>query len=448
MTVGLCLIKSMVIGDVPYSELRASNIDEQKFVGTEVQVFEFVVNYLQTHGRYPRIETVELELDLPPGTMTSLIDEPFSFWATGVERRWKFGKLERLRQELIPILEAHDTEAAETKVSELMKELNEDKFRNSIKDIETLHHEVMDKHNAVQQMSAIPGVPFGLPYIDGVSGGIQGGDIVILVGQTGVGKTFLTLQLGRSAYEAGHNVLAVCTEMPELQVARRDLAIKVDINSNLLKMGKVSDLAKPGILHQIDAGNRVDGEEVDNFYKILPGGIYSTFEDISAAARELKPDLLIVDGAPLVRMTGPNTGRWTTMIDIIEAFKNFALKENIGVLLTYHFGKGGKGSVEGVYGGQAMSQFASMMLSFEFEKDEDRGNQSPIQYRLLKLIKGRDGESGQIQVLFNMKKSSIEQSAVIDASGEEIQYTSSEDNDDRHIQTDPSEEDPDMYGEI
>jgi hypothetical protein len=70
--------------------------------------------------------------------------------------------------------------------------------------------------------------------------------------------------------------------------------------------------------------------------------------------------------------------------------------------------------MDGIYGGQAMSQFASVIISFELEREEDRNNPSPIQYRILNLIKGRDGESGKLRVLFDMNRSTLEQDEVIE----------------------------------
>jgi len=226
-------------------------------------------------------------------------------------------------------------------------------------------------------------------------------------------NTSVTLKIGRDAYTDGNKVLAVCTEMPELQIARRDLAMATRLDSNLFKMGEVSEFLRPKISEAID--NRVIkyGEEVDNYYKILPGGMYSTIEDISTAVKELKPDLLIVDGAAIIRSKKDKGNRWEGMINIVEAFKHLAMVENIGILLTYHFGKDGTGKVTGIYGGQAMTQFASILLSFEYENPADANNTSPVQYRILRLLKGRDGEKGSVRMLFNMKDSIIEQDVVL-----------------------------------
>ena len=82
-------------------------------------------------------------------------------------------------------------------------------------DIRAAQSQVIEKHNAIQSCSErLPGVTFGFPYIDEVSGGAQPGDAITIVGQTSVGKTFLALKVALSAYYSGKDVLIVSTEMP------------------------------------------------------------------------------------------------------------------------------------------------------------------------------------------------------------------------------------------
>lgn len=243
-------------------------------------------------------------------------------------------------------------------------------------------------------------------------------------------NTYMTLKFGRAAREAGYNVLMVCTEMPELQVARRDLAMKGEINANDIKLGKLSGFATDRLTQMISVSEERENSD-ENYYKILPGGIYSTFENIATIVKEMKPHLLIIDGAALIRSEKFRGSRWERIIEIIEKFKELALKEDhLRVILTFHYGKSGPGKQENIYGGMAISQFASMILSFEYERAEDVNNPSPVQYRNLKLIKGRDGETGIVRVLYDMRKSSITEDRVIE--GNRI-----EDQEEEYIEEDP-----------
>jgi len=423
MTVAYSMIKAIVRDNITPTKISEENIRSEKLTGTEKSAFDFTISFYGEYGTYPSIETIEIECNLPNNAIQGCIDEPFKFWAEQVCEKWVSDVANGLRDKII---DGDSTNFLDI-ISETQSVLSSDSLKTVVKDMRDLHIEVIQKHDRIQQNEESLGISFGIPFIDGVSGGIQKGDVIVIAGMTGLGKTNMTLKIGREAYMDGNKVLAVCTEMPELQVARRDLAIATRLDSNLFKMGEVGAFLRPKIDSVVNQRVIKYGEEVDNYYKILPGGVYSNIEDISTAVKELKPDLLVVDGAAIVRSKKDKGNRWEGMINIVEAFKHLAMVENVGILLTYHFGKDGNGKVTGIYGGQAMTQFASMLLSFEYENANDANNSSPVQYRILRLLKGRDGEKGSVRMLFNMKDSIIEQDIVLSGLGNETVYDAVED---------------------
>jgi hypothetical protein len=100
-------------------------------------------------------------------------------------------------------------------------------------------------------------------------------------------------------------------------------------------------------------------------------------------------------------------------MEIAMQLKNLGLTENIPVMATYQYLKKGEGKLEGVGGGFAIPQIASMVLSFEYERKEDIGSLNEVQHRILRLIKGRDGESGSMRIEYNMKTTQLLQMKVL-----------------------------------
>lgn len=424
MSSGFGVLKAIINQGIPLSEAAGQGVRNEKFVDKEAEAFQFITEHFNNYGVYPEFNTIEREIG---HTVFSRIPaEPLEYWMRYVNERWYHSKLVQLRDSISDQLASGNdfSQAIET-VANIHNEITQDTTNAQSLDMYTVQENVIEHHNRVQQMSTIPGIPFGLPFLDEVAGGIQAGDIVVIVGESGIGKTFLSIKFARAAREAHYNVLMVCTEMPELQVARRDLAMKAEINANDLKMGKLSEFST-NRLQRIIAESEERTNTEDSYYKILPGDIYNTFENISTFVKEVKPHLLIVDGAALIRSEKFKGSRWERIIEIIEKFKALALKESeLRIILTFHYGKSGPGKQENIYGGMAISQFASMILSFEYERQEDKNNTSPVQYRNLKLLKGRDGETGVLRVLYDMRKSSIMQDAVIEGLNYEEQYDDS-----------------------
>lgn len=411
-SVGFGLIKSVIENNVRISDLTAYGIDQGKFIGQETAAYQFITDYFMEHGVYPQLRTVEVEVSAD--VFTSLPDEPTDYWITKVRERWLHRTLVNLRDRIQDELSSdRGPEPALDILNQIHSQINSDRLGGSIVNMYETQREVLEIHDRVQQMSVIPGVPFGLPFLDNVSGGMQAGDVIVVVGESGVGKTFMTLALGRAARESGHSVLGVCTEMLIQQIARRDLAMKASIDSTELKLGMVSAYGRTRLDEII---NESENRTNDNsYYKLLPSGIYGTYDDIAAATKELKPKLLIVDGASLVRIPNLKSSRWDRIIEVLSRFKSLAMAENdLRIIMTFHYGKEGPGNQANIYGGMAISQFASIILSFEFERKDDKNNPSPVQFKKLALLKGRDGEKGVIRVKYDMRRSAITQDSVME----------------------------------
>ncbi|MDQ2793611.1 MAG: replicative DNA helicase, partial [Bacteroidota bacterium] len=100
---------------------------------------------------------------------------------------------------------------------------------------------------AVQQRG-LTGVPTGLTALDGLTGGWQPGDLIILAARPGMGKTAALLHFARTAaLDHGQHTAAFSLEMPTLQLMQRMVASEVPGYSN-------SDLRRgnlPGGLEQV-----------------------------------------------------------------------------------------------------------------------------------------------------------------------------------------------------
>ncbi len=100
---------------------------------------------------------------------------------------------------------------------------------------------------AVQQQG-LTGIPTGLTQLDGLTGGWQPGDLVILAARPAMGKTAALLHFARTAaLDHGHHTAIFSLEMPTLQLMQRMIASEVPGYSN-------SDLRRgnlPGGLAQV-----------------------------------------------------------------------------------------------------------------------------------------------------------------------------------------------------
>jgi len=431
MILGFGALKSVIENNLPFSDLYEHGLDENYFEGKEKQAYLFIKQFKYNHSIYPKTSTVEVETGQYK-IFEKAPSEPLEYWASQLRTRKKFNLLNELKFHITQDLQAKDSDAAFQKVRKYNELIAGTEIGVSLADLKDQQLKVIEQHNKIQQEPGISGVPFGFEALDELTYGNQKGDFNLIVGVSGVCKSYFALRCALSACSEGANVIFISPEMPMVQSARRLLAMQANLKDRDIRKGRLSYYA---VQKALDVINKpINIEEKGNYFKLLPSGIYSDINSITSICSEYKPDILIVDGIYLLKNKAKKFGSsWQEDESIYFALKNFCLHTDIPVLSTTQYSRGKDGKLEGTRGTQTAYQIASNFFSFEFENQEDRETNKPIQYRLLKTKKSRDGDSITIKFKLNFNKTTIEQHSIVGSNFEE---------------QDPRFEDPDFMEEI
>jgi len=65
------------------------------------------------------------------------------------------------------------------------------------------------------------GIPSGIIQLDSLTGGFQPGELILIAGKQGSGKSILLMNFGYNAWMYGKNVVYFTLEMPKIQIERR-----------------------------------------------------------------------------------------------------------------------------------------------------------------------------------------------------------------------------------
>ena len=95
---------------------------------------------------------------------------------------------------------------------------------------------------------ALPGLQLGFRQLDAHLGGLQTGDLHIVAGRPGMGKSAFATQILLNAAKRGKRGLLCSLEMSKHQVITRLLAQESHMDSRALRAGKVSPQLKPRLL--------------------------------------------------------------------------------------------------------------------------------------------------------------------------------------------------------
>jgi len=246
-------------------------------------------------------------------------------------------------------------------------------------------------------------IKLGWPYFDDQNGGITGGDVLSLIGRPGTGKTYLALRIAMQAWaNQGKVPLFVSMEVNPQSLMHRIVAMHTNTYVSDVKKATISTKKKTEVI------TKLEGLEGMPAFWIVDGNLSSSVGDIEKWVTELKPDLVVVDGAYLIDSDDSYRQAFHQRIkDSCEAMKKrVAAVKNIPVVLSYQFNRDAtklkpeeQASLEHIGGSDAIGQISSIVLGL-FD-DDNQANY--LNKKTVSILKGREGELGKflIKWLFN-----------------------------------------------
>ena len=406
MSVGLGLLHRVCTDQLSLNVLSEAGIDRSLLRGDEVTVLDYVIDHMRQFGQLPAIRTIEAEADVDfPG----FPDEPVGYWIDRVERRHQLqlisGTLARMQEDV----GGGDLSEARRRIRELNLDLEQRHPTTAMQQMDSVASVVWDTHDELQKRGRLAGIPFGIEYLDRVSDGAQATDTIALVGRPGRGKSYFMFSWANFAHQMGKVPLVVTMEMSNYQCGRRIVAMRSKIPATLIRLGKVGFYARRKALADM---RQYFGDDMPPFY-LLQGSFNMTVEDLAVRVQEVRPDVVYVDGAYLLRTRASHDQRWERVTATAETLKTLALEFGLPVIASYQFNRRGAGDLGNIAFSDAVGQLASIVIGIDDEHAVEGVSYSPQQFKVLELLKGREGERGSIRVIYDMARMQIRQDSVI-----------------------------------
>ncbi len=175
----------------------------------------------------------------------------------------------------------------------------------------------------------LTGESTGFEYIDKRTGGLHGGELILIAGRPGMGKSSLAMNIAEHISISGNKTVAIFNlEMPKEQIVRRILCSQALVDSNKMLTGDFSadDWQRIGrILDKIDASPMY----IDDSASV-------TVSEIRAKCRRLKQtrglSLIVIDYLQLMQSGGRVESRQLEVADISRSLKVLAKELNVPVI--------------------------------------------------------------------------------------------------------------------
>jgi len=192
-------------------------------------------------------------------------------------------------------------------------------------------------HETANRGEAITGLPTGYKQLDKMTAGMHAGDLIIVAGRPGMGKTSFALNVAHYAcHKSGSPVAVFSLEMPKGQLVRRLLGSEARVDGNRIRTGQLQKDDWPKLA---DAAGTLS--EMPIWIDDTPA---ISMIELRAKARRLKSEvglgLIVVDYMQLMRSGSRNDSREQEISEISRSLKALAKELEMPVMALSQLNRG------------------------------------------------------------------------------------------------------------
>jgi len=400
------------------------------------EVFHFadlVIGYIRTYKDLPT-QRVMVER-LSKGKNEQLIDRVNKIWAQiektdyndreykhdlGVmKKRFAEKQLTGMKEQLGKLepgaMDIDKTINDMNKAIQSIKALNQVKAyeRKTLKEAVSIFRE---EYNAkMENHDFDKGILTGYSYLDNVTDGLRPGELILIGGESGAGKSMLLMNMALQCWIQGNTIDMIDNFKPGNSILyfSLEMPFKPCLNRVLSRLsGNPSKKIRNATLNGDEAIKLKKALKFISNYPCqfeivdIPRG--ATMESMEVIFEEAKayydPKIVVIDYLGLMDYEGADMEDWLKLGKIAEKIHEFARVHGLIVLsaIQLNRGKGGKGTEEKI-GLHRIGRSALIMQNANIGiQIETRANEKSFPDMYYHLIKNRDGELGKGKLIKNL----------------------------------------------
>jgi replicative DNA helicase len=427
----LTVLKSLVTNKK--RALDFVNEQDPKIFSNEVWIFaNNITNYIKTYKELPTLRVITEKLS--KGNNDKLIETITNIWnqvdkiqVNDKEYRHDLEKIKKRFAEkqlleaktMFNKLEPGSMDVGKA-VMELQKTVQNIKGLDQVRTFErkTLKDAIpafRDEYNAkLENPNFDSGILTGYSYLDYVSGGLRPGELILIGGESGAGKSMLLMNMAiqiwlqnnnvdmTDNFGPGHNVLYFSLEMPFKPCLNRVLGRLSGTPTKSIRSAKLNPLEADKLKKSLRFINKYpyQFEIVD----IPRGATMETLELLYEEAKVLyDPKIVVIDYLGLMSHSDENMEDWLALGKISGAVHEFSRAHNLTVLSAIQLNRSKSAKEEDKIGLHRIGRSALIMqhanIGIQIETRIGEKNHPDLLYHLIKM---RDGELGRGRIIKNL----------------------------------------------
>lgn len=343
--------------------------------------YEFVSGFWREHGASPPQEAFEQKF---PDFELVTDSPPISYIVGELRRKMLHNVAATAMKEMAVHLKAKDPEKA---LVEMRKAVMASEIAiRSVEDLNLAQDpelRVRDYDRLVES-GGVTGMPTMWPGFDEVTQGFHGGDLIVFVGKSGLGKTWVETILARWHWCYGKTPGLFTFEMGAKQIARRFDAVHAGLPYQRFRSGQLSYEQ-----YELWKSTLKDMQGGRPFWVIADEAGTSGVSAIEAKIDQYGLDIAYIDGAYLIDDEEEGESGWQRIANVFWSLKRLARRKKIPIIVSHQFNKdakGDKGSADDLAYSD-VQKWADLIVGM-YRTDDLRLNKE----MLFRILKQREGE--------------------------------------------------------
>lgn len=225
-----------------------------------------------------------------------------------------------------------------------------------------------------------------------------------------VHNTWVAVQLAWHAWQQKKRVLFCTTEMSRLRVGIRAYALMGKFNYKDFSSGRLTIHTKPKFFQMVQ-----DFLSESGLY-VVGGNFDFRVESLSAALDEIRPDVMLLDGAYLLRTEGAN--RTEMAANSFNELKRLGIRHNIPIVATHQFNREVKTNLSSTVRQESigLTDVAGWNASLIFgmvQSDDMKANK----LMRLKPLKAREGVGEEVEINWDLDNMNFSEIGIVSSLG-------------------------------
>jgi replicative DNA helicase len=261
------------------------------------------------------------------------------------------------------------------------------------------------------------GLKVGLPNLDDMIGGLEGGDIIVIGARPAVGKSALVTQITTNLAEQGKKIGFYNLEMSDKQMYERFVA-----SQSGLGLTRIRRAVK--FLGDEEKRFKTANNTLAGLSNIVISTGAKAVSEIRSESRHMGFDVIVIDYLQLIKSDTFYRGNRVAEVGAIsKAIKALAMELNIPIILLSQLNRASEGretrepSMSDLRESGDIEQDASVIILLWNMSEEDRSKKG------CKVEKNRQGETGKMELRFDGDKMRFKDAGECQETAEDCPFT-------------------------